>query len=124
MGHKVTSRWLNGSYQISNSGTPIGETGETLVEGDDGGQTPEAARLRLNFAIEDVRDVQAAEIVISFTEPPRSTASRGGRHVEFGYALAAGKRVWVVGYRENVFHWLANVEFFECWETARDALGR
>jgi nucleoside 2-deoxyribosyltransferase len=42
--------------------------------------------------------------VISFTFPRGTPSTGGGRHVEFGYALAKGKRVVVIGERENVFH--------------------
>lgn len=38
-------------------------------------------------------------------------------------ALALGKRAVVVGHRENVFHCLPEVEFFDAWPAARDALG-
>jgi hypothetical protein len=112
VGHQVTSRWLNGSHQITNEGKPIDETGEALIEN---GTCEEAARLRREFVIEDVADVGEAECVVSFTEPPRSNHSRGGRHVEFGMAHALGKRLIVVGHRENLFHWLPGVEFCETW---------
>ena len=39
-------------------------------------------------------------------------SARGGRHVEFGLALAAGKRLCIVGPRENIFHFLPRVEVF------------
>ena len=48
----------------------------------------------------------AADAVIVFTEMPNSVLATGGSHVEFGLALAQGKRVIVVGPRENVFHYL------------------
>lgn len=118
LGFLVQARWLDGGHQISDAGAPIGESGEALVEGDDGGTSLEAAVLRGKFAQDDWEDVNAAEIVISFTEPPRSKANRGGRHVEFGIALARGVRVIVVGYRENIFHWLPRVEFRHTWEEA------
>ena len=51
-----------------------------------------------------------------FTEPPQSVYARGGRHVEFGVAVSSGKRLIVIGYRENVFHWLPQIEFYERWE--------
>lgn len=123
MGHTVTSRWLNGSHQIDKSGVPIGDKGEKLVEGDGGADTPEANRLRSHFVTEDCADVQEAEIVISFTEPPRSAlGNRGGRHVEFGMAIGLKKRLIVVGYHENLFHWLPQVEFFETWQQAKAKL--
>lgn len=118
LGHEVTSRWLNGEHQISDRGVPIGEKGEALIEGDSGEKSEEAEKLRLSFATEDVSDVLSSEIVVSFTEPPRSNASRGGRHVEFGIAIALKKMFIVVGHRENIFHWLPQVQFFDTWEEA------
>lgn len=94
IGHVVTSRWINGSHQI------------------DDGQTIDATiDEKIRFATEDVEDLTSAEVVIAFTEPPRSGHSRGGRHVELGMALALRKRVIVVGHRENVFCWLPQVQF-------------
>ena len=117
-GHTVNARWLDGAHQLSDGGVPIGDAGEALVESD----SPSAASLRVRFALDDWEDVNSAELVISFTEPPRSKANRGGRHVEFGIALANKVRVAVVGYRENIFHWLPQVEFFASWEQMLKAL--
>lgn len=130
LGFTVQARWLNGEHQLSNNGTPIGEKGEALVEGtlrsgetlSPEEQTERAAALRQQFAQDDWEDVNAAEIVISFTEAPRSSANRGGRHVEYGIALANSARVIVIGHRENIFHWLPCVEFHETWEAALKAL--
>lgn len=116
LGHIVQARWLNGAHQLTDDGTPIGDKGEALVE--DRFQTTEGARLREKFALDDWEDVNAAELVISFTEPPRSKANRGGRHVEYGIALANRSRVIVVGHRENIFHWLPVVEFYATWDDA------
>ena len=128
LGHTVQARWLNGEHQLANDGTPIGENGVALVEGtlrsgeqlSEHEQTERAAALRTKFALDDWEDVNAAELVISFTEPPRSKANRGGRHVEYGIALANKARVIVVGHRENIFHWLPVVEFCATWAEARD----
>ena len=98
-GHTVTSRWINGNHQITDAGLSA--------------QAKEEERIR--FAQEDRDDLEAADCVISFTEVPRTTATRGGRHVELGMALAHQKRVIVVGHRENVFHCLPEVEFFPEW---------
>ena len=123
LGVRVTSRWLDGQHQISDSGTPIGEHGERLVEGDDTANTsPEAAKLRERFANEDFADVMSAQLLIAFTEPPRSNASRGGRHVELGIALGQMKQVWVVGHRENIFCWMEDVRYFDTWETCLSKL--
>lgn len=101
MGHVVTSRWLDGNHQVSDKG---------LSE-----QAAEADRTR--FAVEDWEDLTAAEVCISFTEEPRTELTRGGRHVEFGGALAMGKLCIVIGHRENVFHCLPGVHYRSTWES-------
>lgn len=55
----------------------------------------------------DIEDLDAPEVVIAFGDEPRSNRSRGGHHVEFGYGLAQGKRIILIGYRENVFNYLS-----------------
>jgi hypothetical protein len=117
IGHEVTSRWLNGAHQVYLDGEPLGPEQEALIES--GGAAPE---LRGRFAAEDWNDLTSADLVINFTEPPRSKASRGGRHVEFGAALALEIRCIVVGPRENVFHCLPEVAWFETWPEAFAAL--
>ena len=109
LGHSVTSRWLNGKHQLSRDGLRIGAVGEEYVEA---GSDREAAELRAFFAEEDMEDVRTADLVIAFTEFPRAKASRGGRHVELGMALAWSKPVYLVGPRENVFCWLPSVQQF------------
>lgn len=118
-GFLVQARWLNGGHQLDHAGAPIGDNGEALVEA---GACDRAAALRARFAQDDWEDVCSAEIQINFTEPPRSSANRGGRHVELGIALARGQRVIVVGHRENIFHWLPQIEFFKDWSHALEAL--
>ena len=125
-GFTVKARWLNGEHQLANDGTPVGESGEALVEGvlrsgevlSPNEQSERAAQLRTSFALDDWEDVNAADCVISFTEAPSSTANRGGRHVEYGIALANNARVIVVGHRENIFLWLPHVEFCATWPDA------
>lgn len=126
LGFEVQARWLNGEHQLANDGTLIGDDGAALVQGtlrsgekiSESEQTVRAAKLRSKFAQDDWEDVSAADLVINFTEAPRSSANRGGRHVEFGIALARNARVIVVGHRENIFHWLPCVEFFPTWDAA------
>lgn len=119
LGGEVTSRWLNGSHQIDDQGVPIGDDGAALVDGPEQLETKKrAARLRKKFAQDDVEDLRRADVVIAFTEPPRSSASRGGRHVELGLAIAWQKHVVVVGPRENVFCWLPEVEHYASWARA------
>ncbi len=119
MGHEVQARWLDGKHQVADDGTPIGDHGEALVEA--GGDA--AAILRAKFAQDDYEDVADSDVVINFTEPSRSRVSRGGRHVEYGVALALNKIILVVGHRENIFHWLPRVEFYATPAAAFSSLG-
>ena len=119
--HEVTSRWLEGQHQADE--LEIAAAGHVH-------EVPEVAR---RFAEEDVEDVTFADVVVAFSEPPRSSSSRGGRHVEFGMALGwvlAGyrsldgraRRVVVIGQRENVFHCLREVTVFPDWSSFVDHL--
>ena len=57
-------------------------------------------------------NLESADTAIAFTErlpmPPGS--ERGGRHADFGYALAVCKRVIICGPRENIAYWHPKVE--------------
>lgn len=119
LGHTITSRWIMGSHQVMLNGEPLGPEREAMFES--GHEAME--QQRREFAGHDWDDLMAADWVISFTEQPRKpNTSRGGRHVEFGAALAAGKRCIVVGWRENVFHCLPSVEFYKTWAEALEAV--
>lgn len=106
-GGEVTSRWVNGSHQYEEPGDiPPGDHYQDRISAY---QDDTAER----FAGEDLEDVDRADMVISFSEPPRvASTSRGGRHVEFGYGLARDKEMVLVGPRENVFHHLDEVRQF------------
>ena len=69
----------------------------------------------------DLEDILEAEVFI-FLAKLRPTANRGGRHVEFGFALRAGKRIIVLGGRMNLFHFLPGVEVYPTWGLCLDAL--
>jgi nucleoside 2-deoxyribosyltransferase len=97
-GHAVTSRWLNGDHQMDVGGM---------------GSDPDLAA---RFGQEDLDDVIAADILIMFVDPPREGTSRGGRHTEFGIALAKDKTIFLIGQPENVFHWLPGVHQYDSWE--------
>lgn len=57
----------------------------------------------------DLDDVQRSDVVLAFTERPEVGYTTGGRWVEFGYAIALGITVIVVGPRENIFCHLQDV---------------
>ncbi len=111
LGIRVTSRWLDGHHQIDDEGRPVSDTGRLLYPGQPGN----AAFWRQQFAADDYIDTMKAQALIAFTEVPRSTNSRGGRHVELGIALGAGKPIYIVGPRENVFCYLDHVRQFDTW---------
>jgi hypothetical protein len=141
LGIEVTSRWLNGSHQIDNEGSPISELGEKLVE-DDGTNLAsikdkelETYKLRQKFVHDDVEDLMIADTLIAFTEEPRSGNSRGGRHVELGIAIgviellkslsdlepyssrwSTNRQIMVVGPRENLFTYLPYIAHYEYWQ--------
>ena len=105
MGHEMTSRWLTGVHEwtgVADNEIPVDE--------------------QQRFAVEDFEDIERADVMVCFTEPPHAGPARGGRHVEAGYALGIHKRLIVVGWRENVFYALPAVEFFPTWEMARNTV--
>lgn len=105
MGYEMSCRWISGDHQIKDGLCPDEELQE-----------------RIRFALEDYHDVVASNIIISFTEVPRSSTTRGGRHVEFGIGLGIHKRLVNIGPRENIFHYLPQVEVYDSWEQARTYL--
>lgn len=91
LGHEITSRWLDGEHEAFDA-TP---TREQMIE----------------WSYDDISDICDADVLIAFTEPPTSEYSRGGRHVEFGYALAKGMFLARVGPVENIFYSWCNAGF-------------
>ena len=105
-GFIVTSTWLNEA--ITEEEKDIVNKSEEAHD-----SIPIDARI---LAETDVNDVIRADTLILFSETPVSKYARGGRHVEFGIALASDKKIIVVGPRENIFHTLENVEHFYDWD--------
>ena len=99
LGHDVTSRWIRGGHSVAG-----------------GYDDPRWAR----YAQEDFDDVESADAVVCLLEP--NGGGSGGRHVEFGLALAWGKRTIVVGEPAHLFHTLPSVEAYATWAEALDAL--
>lgn len=90
-GFEVTSRWL---YEDASLNSKLGD------------HSSEFYRQTAQIDIEDITD---ADTIVFFAEDPHVGVPRGGRHVEFGYAYAAGKRMVVIGEPENIFHYLTDV---------------
>ena len=89
--HEVTSRWL------------------------DGEEHKDVAALQM-YARRDLEDIWKADLLIAFTEDPETLQPRGGRHFEAGYAHAHHKEVWLLPFREHIFHWLPEARLFSEWE--------
>lgn len=118
LGLHVPARWVNGEHQMIDGHASHDQN--------------------VCFAQDDWQDFLDAEIFIGFTEDPngeKQGRGRGGRHVEFGMALMRHRTerilrqrplaIYIVGHRENVFHHLPEVRFYETWaeclrEVARD----
>ncbi len=93
-GHECTSGWLD-------QDTPL-----------DGKLTNHTPTDNTEFAHRDLEDIDRADVLLFFSEDPTVGVPRAARHVEFGYAMKAGKLLAVVGPRENVFHWLLSDRAF------------
>lgn len=112
-GHRVPARWLKGEHQVH------GVEAARLVEADG----PVPVDQAVLFAEDDVEDLLASDVLVNFTEEPRSGASRGGRHVEYGIVLGQRRagtgrhRIYVIGPLENVFHALPEIDGrFDDWD--------
>jgi len=116
-GHQVPARWLLGAHQIDDKGLALGAEGEAAVERMSEAYA-ETLALREKFAADDFEDVFYADLMVAFTEQPRASSSRGGRHVEFGLALGMGKPIIIVGPRENIFCCLPEITVYPTWEAA------
>ena len=104
-GIEVTSRWLDEAYSSNTY---------------DDGKVPYNELVM--FARVDLQDVEDADVLVFFAEDPENQPRRGGRHVEFGYALAENKTILVVGPIENIFHNLPEITHFENFEQVKNTL--
>ena len=95
-GHIITSNWLKEPHAPDT-------TMDQCTEGD----------LRF-YAEQDMHDIQRANLFVLFSVDPLVPTVRGVRHVETGYALGLGKPLYVVGPKENIFHYLIGVKHFSC----------
>ena len=98
VGIEVTSRWLTEKAPLKSN---MGD---------------HSTKFYKRTAKIDIEDIDKADILIFFSEDPLVGTKRGGRHVEFGYALANGLPIYVIGVRENVFHYMKTVTHFDTLE--------
>jgi nucleoside 2-deoxyribosyltransferase len=82
-GHELTGKWLNGSHD----GTDV--------------------EAQSKYAALDLQHIDECETFVLFNLPIGCPDASSGRHVEFGYALAMGKQVLIVGDGNSIFKTLA-----------------
>jgi nucleoside 2-deoxyribosyltransferase len=70
------------------------------------------------LARRDRHELESADAILFFSEDPDKQPARGGRHVEFGMAVAWGLKLVVVGGKENIFHYLPCVKVFPFFSEA------
>lgn len=104
LGLEVTAQWLDEPHAATIPFTS---------------RDPEELR---EFARRDVDDIARADAFVFFSLDPEQPTKRGGRHVELGIALAMKKRIIVVGPRENIFHFLPEIEVAPTWDQAIERL--
>lgn len=77
------------------------------------------------YALRDLEEIDAADVLVLFTVDPDEKTRRGGRHAEYGYALGRGKIVCIVGPKENIFHHLLPAHRqFNTWQDFLDNITR
>jgi hypothetical protein len=95
MGIGVTSRWLNEKEPL------------------EGGMDSKPGEWYRETAIVDLEDIDRADGILLFSEDPKVGIPRGGRQVEFGYAIGTGKQLHIIGPFENIFHFLPSVRHYD-----------
>jgi nucleoside 2-deoxyribosyltransferase len=97
-GHEITSTWIESTREI----------GHATIGTSKGSSDEEARR----HALMDISDIEGSDAVVMVSseyaiiqgyDGPAEWLHTGGRHVEVGVALAAGKAVHILGEPENVF---------------------
>jgi nucleoside 2-deoxyribosyltransferase len=64
-------------------------------------------------ALRDFSQIEDAEEFILLNPAEWAHKGTGGRHVEFGYAVARGKDMIVLGSRTNIFHRIETIRVVE-----------
>lgn len=98
VGVEVTSRWLEEKAPLNS------DMGDHKVD------------FYQETATIDIEDIDRANAVVFFSEDPLVGIKRGGRHVEFGYAHAKEMPIYVIGPKENVFHYRDRVYHYDTLE--------
>lgn len=103
LGITVTSRWLN------EKGSLTGQMGDNSTE------------FYVETATVDLEDIDSADAIVFFAENPLVGVPRGGRHFEHGYAYGTGKPAFIIGPKENVFHYIGRNYHFDSFDAFLEA---
>lgn len=93
-GHEITSRWITEDTKFHR-----GTRAYTSAE-------------RRALCMMDEEDIRRCDALVLLAEAAGRNVP-GGKHVETGIAIALGQPVFVLGRRENIFHWHPCVRVFE-----------
>lgn len=66
----------------------------------------------------DLDDVNAADILVIWKPRDAHRDTTGGHHVETGVSISQGKPIFLIGERENIFHWHKSVRLCDTIEDA------
>jgi hypothetical protein len=99
--HVVTSRWIDQHGGQQESAFSV----EVLTA------DPENC---WKFGQHDLEDLDNSDTIVAFTGS--GSGGKGGRHVEWGYAIAQALRLVVIGPRDNIFYTHPDAERYENWE--------
>jgi nucleoside 2-deoxyribosyltransferase len=108
LGIKIVSTWTNDSEELDDKiyDCQSSEDFCTLSE----------------LARKDENEIKRCDALVLFTQSPKIPFYRGGRMDEAGFARALGKTILVCGPRENLFHYLPEINQFNTWEELKATL--
>jgi nucleoside 2-deoxyribosyltransferase len=64
-------------------------------------------------AVKDFEDIDRADCFLQYSPRKGFKQGTGGKHVEMGYAMARGKSIFIMGERENIFHYHPTVRLVD-----------
>lgn len=91
-GHVITSSWLHEDFE---------KTGEYTHE------------QKESIACRDIREIYHSDAIVMLSSPRRVA---GGKFVEFGVAIGYGKKLFLIGARENMLMYFGPINQFSTVE--------
>src|SRR5271154_3998061 len=97
-GYRITSSWLGEPHDANTTLDQL------------------APKENEEYAQIDLDDITDSDVMVFFSEDPLVGTPRGGRHFEMGYATAHRIDIYVIGPRENIFHYLPSMKHYETFK--------